>query len=251
MSATEKKDLWFGLSMFLAGSIVSFVLLMIFQPSSIVGGGNIVAPVVPQAPAPQVNIQDALVSVAKGIGLDEADFKTCLASTKYDQKITNEQMGGQNAGVNGTPGNIIFHMKSKNARLLSGAMPIAIFKKNIDEMLANPNAQSTDPNATAASNVPPVDISKDHIRGNKNAAIAIIEYTDYECPFCKRVHPTYKQLLADYGDKVMWVARHFPLPPTMHPNAKILAVGVECANELGGSDAYWQFTDEIMSGNKI
>jgi protein-disulfide isomerase len=94
-----------------------------------------------------------------------------------------------------------------------------------------------------AANVVPVDLSKDHIRGNKNARIALIEYSDMECPYCKAVHPTYKQIIDQYGDKVMWVYRHFPLD--FHANAMKQAEASECVAEIGGEDAFWKYVDAI------
>jgi protein-disulfide isomerase len=99
---------------------------------------------------------------------------------------------------------------------------------------------------TEALNVTPVDFDKEHVRGSKDKAqIAIIEYSDFQCPFCHRVHPTYKQIMDAYGDKVVWVYRHFPL--SFHPDAMPFAVGSECATELGGNDAFWKFTDDLMN----
>lgn len=95
-----------------------------------------------------------------------------------------------------------------------------------------------------AGDVPPVDPSTDHIRGSKNADLFVIEYSDFECPFCKRHHPTMQQLFDDYDGKIAWVYRHYPLP--FHANAEPAAVASECANELGGNDGFWQFTDLIF-----
>lgn len=88
---------------------------------------------------------------------------------------------------------------------------------------------------------PPVDDKKDHIRGNNKAKVTIVEYSDFECPFCQRFHPTMKQVLADYGDDVRWVYRHFPLE-TIHPNARRMSVASECAAEQG---KFWEYTDAV------
>lgn len=104
-----------------------------------------------------------------------------------------------------------------------------------------PTAPAEDP-VPAYGDIQAVDAS-DHIRGNAQATISIIEYSDLECPFCARVHPTIKQALADYGDKVNWVFRHYPLP--FHTNAQKAAEATECATELGGNDKFWAMIDMI------
>ncbi len=85
----------------------------------------------------------------------------------------------------------------------------------------------------------------DHIRGNRNAEVVIVEYSDFECPFCKRFHETMQQTMAQYDDKVAWVYRHFPLD-SLHSKARKEAVASECAAELGGNDAFWKFTDRFF-----
>lgn len=86
----------------------------------------------------------------------------------------------------------------------------------------------------------------DHIRGNPNADVVIVEYSDFECPFCKRFHTTMQQVVGEYGDKVAWVYRQFPLDQ-LHPvKARAEAVASECAAELGGNDAFWKFADRFM-----
>lgn len=87
--------------------------------------------------------------------------------------------------------------------------------------------------------------SEDHIRGNSNANVMIVEYSDFECPFCKAFHPTMQKVMDEYGDKVAWVYRHFPLDQ-IHSKADKEAEASECAAELGGNDAFWKFTDRFF-----
>lgn len=96
-----------------------------------------------------------------------------------------------------------------------------------------------------AGDVPEVS-SEDHIRGSLDAKVFLIEYSDLECPFCQRFHPTVEQVLDEYGDDVAWVYRHFPLN-SIHPNAQRAAEASECVAQLGGNDAFWQFVDDVFA----
>lgn len=96
-------------------------------------------------------------------------------------------------------------------------------------------------------NVAPV-TEEDHVRGNPDAPVVIVEYSDFECPFCKRFHNTMNQLMDEYGDsgELAWVYRHFPLE-TLHPvKAHLEAVATECAAEQGGNEAFWSYADRFM-----
>lgn len=90
--------------------------------------------------------------------------------------------------------------------------------------------------------------SADHIRGNSNAPVKIVEYSDMECPFCKRFHSTLQQVMNEYGKngKVAWVYRHFPLD-AIHSKARTEAAAAECAGELGGKNAFWAYIDRFYA----
>jgi len=91
----------------------------------------------------------------------------------------------------------------------------------------------------------PVSKSRDHIRGNPEAPVTLVEYSDFECPFCKRFHVTVKKLVEESGGQVKWVYRHFPLEE-LHPvKARREALAAECAAELGGNEAFWKFADRL------
>jgi protein-disulfide isomerase len=104
------------------------------------------------------------------------------------------------------------------------------------------NGQPQQP--SAAKDVKPVS-EDDHVRGDRNARIALIEYSDLECPFCKSFHPTVQQIVDEYDGQVMWVYRHFPLDQ-IHAKADKEAEAVECANELAGNDGFWALLDKIF-----
>lgn len=86
----------------------------------------------------------------------------------------------------------------------------------------------------------------DHILGNPNAKIIIVEYSDTECPFCKMFHETMHAVISQYGANgdVAWVYRHFPIP-SLHPKAPKQAEALECAAEQGGNEVFWKYTDKI------
>lgn len=85
----------------------------------------------------------------------------------------------------------------------------------------------------------------DHIRGNPNAKITLLEYSDFECPFCSRHKPTMDQLLTQYDGDVRLVYRHFPLT-SIHPNAQKAAEASECAGE---QNKFWEMHDLLFANN--
>jgi len=102
----------------------------------------------------------------------------------------------------------------------------------------NPPEPKQDLNA-----IPPVS-DKDHVLGNRNADIVLVEYSDFECPYCKRFDESMQQVVKDYGNKVAWVYRHYPLG--FHSKAQKSAEASECANEIGGNDKFWKMSNLIF-----
>lgn len=85
---------------------------------------------------------------------------------------------------------------------------------------------------------------RDHVRGDRQAQVLLIEYSDLECPYCKRFHPTAQQTVNAYEGAVAWVYRHFPLDQ-IHSKADKEAEATECAGELGGEEGFWSMADKI------
>jgi protein-disulfide isomerase len=82
--------------------------------------------------------------------------------------------------------------------------------------------------------------------GPANAPVTIIEFSDYECPYCKRAEPTVKQVLDTYKDKVRLVYRHYPLP--FHQNAKPAAQASACANAQG---KFWEYHEKVFTAPSL
>jgi len=109
---------------------------------------------------------------------------------------------------------------------------------------AGPEGSAPIPPEPPSGPVKPVDDS-DHVLGPKDAKVTVIEYSDFECPFCQRFYPTVKEILKSYPKDVRFVYRHFPLT-SIHPNAQKAAEATECAAKLGGNDAFWKLHDKIF-----
>ena len=99
-----------------------------------------------------------------------------------------------------------------------------------------------------AANLAPVNPESDHIRGDTNAQFSLIEYSDYECPFCKRFHSTAIEFTNKHPE-VKWVYRHFPLD-FHNPGAQTEAEAAECAGYLGGTKVFWAYSDAIYARTK-
>lgn len=126
----------------------------------------------------------------------------------------------------------------------------------------NTNTAPSQPSAPAAGKLTddqlkgfvPVNDS-DHILGGRDSQVYLIEYSDFQCPYCQRFHGVTKQILDAYEGQVSLVYRHFPLDQ-IHPQARPAALASECIANIAGQDAFWQFADSVFEdsmtqGNKL
>jgi Na+/H+ antiporter NhaA len=88
----------------------------------------------------------------------------------------------------------------------------------------------------------PVDPERDHLRGDEDAPVTLVEYGDFECPYCGQAEPAVRELLSDFGDELRYVWRHLPLSD-VHPNAQLAAEAAEAAADQG---AFWQMHDLLL-----
>lgn len=101
-----------------------------------------------------------------------------------------------------------------------------------------------DDSGIVATTPPPEVTQDDHIYGNQDAEIFLVEYSDLECPYCQSFHSTAQQVVDEYNGKVAWVYRHYPLG--FHPNAEPAARASECVAEMRGNDAFWNYIDTLF-----
>ncbi len=165
------------------------------------------------------------------VGTEDASgpkkFSECLDTGKFANAVKADMQLGSSLGVQGTPATFV------NGYLMSGALPYDMAKQVIDAILAGgePDFEFMKDDA---GNLTKVDIPelKDVVwKGKKDAPITIVEFSDFECPYCSRFVPTVEQILANYGDEVRFTFRHFPL--SFHQQAQKAAESFECAKEQG------------------
>jgi protein-disulfide isomerase len=208
---------------------------------------------------------DQLPEHAKAIGLDVAKWQSCMDARKFKAHIEADQDDAAKVQATGTPAFYI------NGRKLSGAQPFDAFKKLIDEEMTK--AQALVQSGTAAKDVfaktiadgkvftppPPLDPKVNTFdyagsphRGPRNAAVKIVEYKEFQCPYCARVNPTMKQVEKNLRGKVAIVFKHFPLSSQcnpgmgrdMHPAACTAAYWSFAAEEQG---KFWEFEDVVFN----
>ncbi len=108
------------------------------------------------------------------------------------------------------------------------------------------NADDTQTATAEEINIEPVS-EDDWLRGQTDAQVTIVEYSDPECPYCKRFHDTMNQVVDNYdGSQVAWAYRHFPISQ-LHSKAPQEAQALECAGQIGGQEAFWQFADTLYA----
>ncbi|OGG88657.1 hypothetical protein A2592_02135 [Candidatus Kaiserbacteria bacterium RIFOXYD1_FULL_42_15] len=127
----------------------------------------------------------------------------------------------------------------------------AIFFSGDSTPTASPKESNTVPAATTKTVVRPVD-ETDNIKGNPNAPIMVVEYSDYDCPYCKIFDETMNKIMDDYGvtGKVAWVYRQFPIVQ-LHPNTARISEAAYCVAELGSNDAFWKFSKEVFDSREV
>lgn len=159
------------------------------------------------------------------IGLDTNQFNSCFDSQKYLDQIQSDFQDGVDLGVSGTPAFFIGNTKDGLVSV-TGAQPYDVFKTVIDSYL-NGTAPTPDFNLTDDP------IGNSPVIGNKDAQVLIIEFSDFQCPFCRAFYTeTLAQIESEYINtgKVALVYKDFPLT-SIHPGAVDYSLAAECAQE--------------------
>ncbi|MCK5601671.1 DsbA family protein [Candidatus Pacearchaeota archaeon] len=124
---------------------------------------------------------------------------------------------------------------------------MAKVEKGIEDYIEKQRNEQAAANQPGSGEAIEVSVDDDAMKGDKNAPVTIVEYSDFECPFCARFYEnTYPELVSEYIDKgkVKLVFRDFPLG--FHKNAKPAAIAAECAREQDGDKGYYKYHDTIF-----
>lgn len=188
---------------------------------------------------------DRLKAYAKEVGLDTNRFDSCLDNKAQAEAVKKDQDQGTSLGVGGTPAFFV------NGYLISGAQPFDNFKKVIDYLLKGGTLEAKNlpgdieslvKNGAVSAERKVVDLGNAQIAGNASARITVVEFSDFECPFCQRSYPTIKQLIKTYGNDLRLAYKHYPLTQ-IHPHAEAAAEAANCAGEQG---KFWQYHDKLF-----
>jgi protein-disulfide isomerase len=198
---------------------------------------------------------------------DIASYTAGLEGHRWEDAVEKDMAEGKNCGVQGTPSSFV------NGVFVNGAQPVDTFKRTIDAELEKARAKTA--SGTPATlvyvemtkenrkNMPPpapadqparedpkavfkVPVGGSPVLGSANALVTIVEFADFQCPFCARVEPTLKAVRDKYGDKVRFVWKHEPLP--FHQAAEPAAeAAIEVRAEKGDA-AFWTVHDKLFAG---
>jgi len=229
----SSKDMLIPAAIAIAGAFIGIGLYFSGGPG---GGGGLNVPT--NAPTADNSGEETLQSLVEKSGVSPEDVEQCVNDGEVAQLVQADADNAIATGGRGTPWSIVIGPNGKTYPV-NGALPAAALQQTIDLARSGADAPNTG-DSPATDQVNPV-TEDDHIKGDLNAPIKIIEYSDFDCPFCSRFHETMDQVVSQ-NDDVAWVYRHFPLDQ-LHPNARTVAQISECVANLGGNEAFWTFTD--------
>jgi protein-disulfide isomerase len=213
---------------------------------------------------------DSYIKWAADAGVkDAAGYKAGLDNHKWSDKVEKDLKDGGSVGVQGTPSFFV------NGVFINGAQPFDNFKKTIDQELdkakaklaagtpktkiyvemskenkkaAPPKAEEDDEKKEDTTTVFKIPVGNSPVLGNPNALVTIVEFSDFQCPYCSRVEPTLKAVREKYGDKVRLVWKNLPLP--FHPAAEPAAEAALEARAAKGDKGFWDAHDHFYDNQK-
>lgn len=201
------------------------------------------------------NANDNFIEYGAELGLEMANFTACVEEFRYEDAIQADVDAGLARGVNSTPSFFI------NNQALIGAQPLDVFNEAIATVSGGGELASAPPEEAQLGPPPelvipePADVPIDapttaFTMGDPNAPVTLVEYTDYQCPYCLRhVQETMPSLISEgiENGRIFYVLKDFPLD-SIHPEAFEAAVAARCAGE---QDLYLEMHDALFESQTI
>jgi hypothetical protein len=179
-------------------------------------------------------------TLSEQVGVSKDKLAQCIKDTDQNTLGQNIQTGveaamkGVPANERGTPYAVIVGSNGVKTEI-RGADSYENVKKAIDEV------NSGKVTLKYTGELPPIDAT-DHIMGSASAPIIIVEYSDYECPYCKSFQPTLEKIVKESNGGVAWVYRHWPI----HAGSMEKLTAAECVAKIKGNDAFFKYTDLLF-----
>ena len=195
---------------------------------------------------------DKLKAYAADLKLDKNKFNSCLDDGKFADQISKDLEYGGTLGVQGTPAFLV------NGRFIGGAFPFEWFKEIIDKEIAGTGSEDITTYSQNLQNVAgqgafdpkkkTVEVQAgDPVKGPANAKVTIVEFSDFQCPYCLQAYATVKQIMDAYPNDVRFIYKQFPLN-SIHPQAQKAAEASLCAHEQG---KFYEYHDKLFESQKI
>ena len=181
------------------------------------------------------DFEPRLAAIAVQSGLDMVGWQACRSDPAMASRVNADLSLAGTAGVHATPTFAV------NGTLLVGAQPAAPFRTALDAARARAQASGVPAALYYESAVPQIPVGTSPVRGPADAWITIVEFSDFQCPYCATVQATLATVLPEYGTDVRVVFKNNPL--AMHSHARTIAIAAECAHAQG---RFWQFHDLVF-----
>ena len=208
---------------------------------------------------------DYFADLASDIGIDMTQYQDCVDTGQKEALVAQGVAEARALGFSGTPSFHFVREATNDAFPLVGAQPYDQFATVLDTLIAGETPQVAQPDqgesggnggdneipfwATAEGLIPDPEnpgytMAGDQYRGNPDASVVVIEFSDFQCPFCRRhtqeTQPVLDEQFVD-TDQIFWIFKHFPL--TIHPQAPAAGHAAECAADQGN---FWEMHELLF-----
>jgi hypothetical protein len=192
-------------------------------------------------PDPLVQLEKEVLDAGRASGMSRNDLRACLEAEILDEtiieRLTTHVSSAIDLGASGTPLTLVVFLDDGSIIPVSGAQD----KETFQEIITTRTSSLPVDDTLMLESFLPVNLDTETWIGSTEPRVLLVEYSDMNCQFCKRVHTTLKEIIAENTD-VAWVWRHFPILQ----NSDYKAIAAECVLKDQGNEAFWEFINEMM-----